>query len=147
MTRADKSARINATVAAIKREEFTDYSKAARVFECDRTSISKRIRLLTRSDQDASSLYRQCLTNEQERVLIDRINYLSEQQMPPTSRIVRNLAKEIKKEFVGKNWTGQFIHRHKDELKSMYLRNINNLRVVAKYAPSFELFFDTVSPF
>jgi len=147
MARADKSARINAAVAAIKRGEFTDYSKAARAFECDRTSISKRIRLLTRSDQDASSLYRQCLTNEQERVLIDRINYLSERQMPPTSRIVRNLAEEIKGEPVGKNWTGQFIHRHKDELKSMYLRNIDNLRVVAEYAPSFELFFDTVSPF
>jgi len=58
MARVDKSARINAAVAAIKRGEFTDYSKAARAFECDRTSISKRIRLLTRSDQNASSLYR-----------------------------------------------------------------------------------------
>jgi hypothetical protein len=145
MARADKSAKVTAAVAAIQRGEYTDYSKAARAFKCDRTSISKRIRLLTRSRKEADSFWRQCLTDTQERILIDRINYLSQRQMPPTSHIVRNLAEEIRGAPVGKNWTGQFIRRHKDELKSMYLRNIDNLRVTAEYRPMFELFFDTVS--
>ena len=34
-----------------------------------------------------------------------------------------------------------------DELKSMYLRNIDNLRVTAEYSPKFKLFFDTVCLF
>jgi hypothetical protein len=65
--------------------------------------------------------------------------------MPPTSHIVKNLAEEIRGRAVGKNWTGQFIQRHKDELKSMYLRNIDNLRVASEYAPMYLLFFNLVS--
>ena len=96
MARADKSTRVSAAVDAIKRGEYTSYSAAAKAFKCDRTAVSRRIRLLTHSHQDADSLFRQCLTNDQEQVLIDRINYLSHRQMPPTSRIVRNLAEEIR---------------------------------------------------
>jgi hypothetical protein len=147
MARSDKSDRINKAVAAIRSGEFTDYSKAAQHFNCDRTSISKRIRLLTHSRKDADSFWRQCLTDVQEQLLIDRINYLSERQMPPTSHIVKNLAEEICGRPVGKNWTGQFIRRHKGKLHSMYLRNIDNLRVAAEYKPMFELFFDIVCNF
>jgi hypothetical protein len=64
--------------------------------------------------------------------------------MPPTSSIVRNLAEEIRGAKVGKNWTRQFIQRHKNRLKSLYLRNIDNLRVTADYAPMFTLFFALV---
>jgi hypothetical protein len=63
-----------------------------------------------------------------EELLIDRINNLSMRQMPPTSHIVKNMAEEIYGRAVGKNWTGQFINRHKSRLHSMYLRNIDNLR-------------------
>ena len=121
MARADKSAAINKAVAVIRSGEFSDYSKAARHFKCDRTSISKRIRLLTRSRKEADSFWRQCLTDVQERQLIDRINYLSHRQMPPTSHIVKNLAEEISGQPVGKNWTARFIHRYKDKLYSGYL--------------------------
>jgi hypothetical protein len=67
--------------------------------------------------------------------------------MPPTSSIVQNLAEEIRGEQVGKNWTGQFIQRHKNRLKSLYLRNIDNLRVTADYTLMFTLFFALVSDF
>jgi hypothetical protein len=144
MSISTKSIAIDAAVAAIKRGEFPDYSSVARIFGCDCTSISKRIRLLTRIWKEADSFSRQCLTDTQEQVLIDRINYLSERQMPPTSYIVKNFAEEIRGESVGKNWTGQFIQRYRKVLKSMYLRNIDNLRVSAEYALVFELFYNTV---
>ena len=105
MARANKSVPITKVVDAIKRGEFKDYSKVAWYFKCDRTAVSGRIRLLTKTRRDADSLCRQCLTNDQESVLIDRINYLSERQMPPASYIVRNLAVEIRGYLVGKNWT------------------------------------------
>ena len=84
---------------------------------------------------------------EQEEVLIERINRLSDRAMPPTSHIVRNLAEEIRGGRVGKNWTGQFIKRHNIRLKSLYLRNIDSLRAGAEYAPMFQLFFSVVSDF
>jgi len=67
--------------------------------------------------------------------------------MPPTSHIVRNLAEEIRGERIGKNWVGQFVKRHDIRLKSLYLRNIDNLRAGAEYAPMFQLFFSVVSYF
>jgi hypothetical protein len=33
---------------------------------------------------------------------------------------------------IGKNWTGQFIQRHKDQLESVYLRNIDNMRTKSR---------------
>src|SRR5882757_6522163 len=95
MARGDKSKAINDAVAAIRSGQFTDYSKAARHFGCDRTSISKRIRLLTKSRQDRNGFWKQCLTDTQEEKLIERINNLSLRQMPPTSHIVKNMAEEL----------------------------------------------------
>ena len=67
--------------------------------------------------------------------------------MPPTSHIVRNLAEEIRGGPVRKNWVGQFVKRHGIRLKSLYLRNIDNLRASAEYALMFQLFFSVVSYF
>jgi hypothetical protein len=144
MARADKSALVEKAVSAIKRGEFTDYSKAAERYGCDRTSVSKRIRGLTKTRKETTSFFHKALTDTQEELLISRINYLTNRGMPPTSAIVKNLAKEIRGYDVGKNWVGQFIQRHKDKLTSLYLRNIDNLRVSSEYAPMFKLFFDLV---
>jgi hypothetical protein len=48
-------------------------------------------------------MYRQALTNAQEKALIRIINRLTERRMPSTSAIVTNLAEEIRKAFVRKN--------------------------------------------
>lgn len=145
MARIDKSANISKAVDAIKRGEFTDYAKAAKHFKCSRSAVSRRVRGLTKSRKEANSFWHQCLTIEQEEVLIHRINYLTDRAMPPTSHIVKNLAEEIRGAPVGKNWVGQFVKRHGIRLKSLYLRNIDNLRAGAEYAPMFQLFFSIVS--
>ena len=58
--------------------------------------------------------------------------------------MVKSLAEEIRGTSVGKNWTGQFVRRYKDLLKSGYLRNLDDLRVTAEYAPMFKHFFQLV---
>jgi hypothetical protein len=144
MARADKSAQVNKAVLAIRSGEFTDYSLVVIAHRYDHIAVSRRIRGLTKTRQEANSFYHQCLTNDEEEVLIARINTLTDRGMPPTSHIIRNLAEEIRGKWVGKNWTGQFVKRHKLRLKSAYLRNINNIRVSAEYAPVFILFFQLV---
>jgi hypothetical protein len=67
--------------------------------------------------------------------------------MPPTSHIVKNLVEEIRGGPVSKNWVGQFVKRRGLRLKSLYLRNIDNLRAGAEYALMFELFFSVISYF
>ena len=77
-------------------------------------------------------------------MLIDQINKLTQRSMPPTSRIVRNLAEEIIGGPVGKNWTALFVKRHKDRLKSRYLRNVDNPRVKADSVPNSAHFYSLV---
>jgi hypothetical protein len=89
-------------------------------------------------------MFQQNLTSNQEEELIKVINDLSFRGLPPTSSIVRNLAEEMVSRLVGKNWTGQFIKRHKARLKSIYLRNMDNMRVKAEYGPMIQLFFRMV---
>jgi hypothetical protein len=101
--RSTKSERIEAAIDAIRRGEFTDYANAAKKCGCDCSTLSKRIRGLTKSKKDTNSFFHQCLTIEQEEVLIARINPLTDRGMPPTSHIVKKLAEEIKGERVGKN--------------------------------------------
>jgi hypothetical protein len=137
MARIDKSARITKAIGAIQRGEFTDYSKAAKYYKCLRSAVSRRIRGLTKTRQQANSFWHQCLTIEQEEVLIHRINHLTDRGMPPTSYIIKNLAEEIRGAEVGKNWVGHFVKRHSIRLKSLYLCNIDNLRAGAEYALMF----------
>jgi hypothetical protein len=132
-----KTIAINKAVAAIQRGEFVHYANAAEHYECSSSAVSRRIRGLTKSKKDANSIWHQCLTIEQEELLIHRINVITDRSMPPTSHIVRNLVEEIRGKQVGKNWVGQFVKRHGIRLKSLYLRNIDNLRAGAEYAPMF----------
>ena len=98
----------------------------------------------TVSIQDANSQYCQALTNAQEKALISIINNLTNCNMPPTSAIVKNLAEEIRGGPVGKNWTSGFLKRHKDELRSQYLSNIDNKRVKGEFPLVYEEFFKLV---
>jgi len=141
MGRADKSAQVIKAVLAIRSGEFKDYSNTVKKFHCSHTAVMRRIKGLTKTRQEVNSFYHQCLTTDEEEILISRINKLTDRGLPPTSQIVRNLAEEIRREPVGKNWTGQFVKRHKLRLKSVYLRNIDNVRFSAEYAPMFILFF------
>ena len=141
MARTDKSALVDAAVTTFQRGESTDYSKAARHFKCDRMAVSRRIRGLTKTRKEATHFYHAVLTVEQGEVLIRHISHLTDQGMPPTSSIFKNLVEEIRGHKVGKNWVRQFVKCHKLRLKSQYLRNGNNIQVGTKYAPIFELFF------
>jgi hypothetical protein len=101
-----KSIRVDKAVAAIQRGEFIHFNNAADYYGCSRRAVSRRIRGLTKSKKQANSFWHQCLTIEQEEVLIHRINLLTNQGMPPTGHIVRNIAEEIRGKPVGKNWVG-----------------------------------------
>jgi hypothetical protein len=96
------------------------------------------------SQQAASSEYKQRLTNTQETVLIQQINRLTDRGLPPTSSIIRSLAEEMIQGPVSKNWTGDFVRRHKSKLTSLYLRNIDSQRTKAEYPPMFKYFYTLV---
>ena len=103
MGRADKSAQVTKAVLAIRSGEYMDYSNAANKFYCSRTAVIRRITGQTKTRQEAHSFWHQCLTNNEEEILISMINTLMDWGLPPTSQIIRNLAKEIYRQPIRKN--------------------------------------------
>ncbi len=136
--------RMREALAELESYSRPNYAAIAKKYELDRSTLSRRARGKTTSREEFQSERHQCLTNAQEHVLINQINRLTARRIPPTSQMVKNFAEEIIGREVGKNWVGQFCRRHQTELKSLYLRNIENLRVKSEYGPTYKLFFDLV---
>lgn len=122
-----------------------NYSAIARKFSLERTTLMRRHLGKTVSRREATYLYHALLSRPQEEALITQINKLSVRGLPPTTQIVKNLAEEIIGREVNKNRTARFVTRHKHRLKSLYLRNINNLRVKVEYGPMITGFYKLVS--
>jgi len=122
---------IDEALADLESQDVLNYSATARKYGVCRSTLTRRHKGQTVSKQEFLSEVQQCLNNTQEEVLIRHINLLTDRGMPPTSQIVKNLAEEIIKRPVGKNWVSSFVYRHKDELKSVYLRTMDNLRIKA----------------
>jgi ATP-dependent protease Clp ATPase subunit len=120
---------------ALNTQLVTNYSYIAKKFNVSRTQLMRRHKGICVSRSEATSIYHRLLTNTQEEALIEQINKLTARGLPPTSQIVKNLAEEIIGREVNKNWTAHFVQRHSSRLKSLYLRNIDNLRSKAKYGP------------
>ena len=136
---------MEAALAEMNAALVPNASAIAKKYGLERTTLKKRFLGQTTSRATYFSERRQCLTTVQECQLVDQINRLTDRGMPPTSQMVKNFAEEIIGRPVGKNWTSQFVRRHARELKSLYLRNIDNLRVKGEYPPTYKLFFELVS--
>ena len=134
-------------LAEIERSLKPNYAQIARDHGLVLSTLMRRVQGKTTSREEFQSQVHQCLTNAQERVLINQINRLTERGIPPTSQMVRNFVEEMIGRTIGKNWTGEFCRRHKSELKSLYLRNIENTRVKGEYGPIYKLFYDLVEYF
>jgi hypothetical protein len=57
MGRIDKLARVTQAVDIIRRREFTNYAKVAREYKYLYTAVSRRIRGLTKTRQEAYSFW------------------------------------------------------------------------------------------
>jgi hypothetical protein len=126
---------IEKAINALNAQLIPNYSQVARDFGIERTTLMRRYKGICTSRKEATSLYHKLLTDTQEEVLINQINKLTVRGLPPTSQIVKNLAEEIIGGDVNKNWTASFVQRHSTRLKSLYLRNIDNLRMKSEYGP------------
>lgn len=57
---------------------------------------------------------------------------------------MKNLIKEIKEYTIKKNQTVLFVNRYKYELKSLYLKNLNNKRIKGEYPTIYKYFYKLV---
>ena len=94
--------------------------------------------------KDTSSTHKQRLNNTQEKVLIKQINLLTDRGMPPTCQVVHNMAEEIIQDTLGKNWVEQFVKRYKEEITSVYLKNMDFYYIRSEYKLIFKHYYQIV---
>lgn len=147
MDNSTHDARIELAIAQLKQQDRPNVAATARAHVVAESTLRDRWRGKSMSKRAAASEYRQRLTFGQEEALIQQINQLTDRGIPPTPRIVRNMAEEMLEGPVGKNWTSDFVKRYEHRLTSVYLRNIDSRRTKSEYAPSYKQFYDLVTCF
>src|SRR5437763_13496913 len=95
MDNSTPNARMDAAIADLQSQDKPNYRGTATKFGLNHTTLRRRFLGEQGSRQAAMSEHHQCLTNDQEKVLIQHINKLTDRGLPPTTGIVRNLAEEI----------------------------------------------------
>ena len=128
----------------LRSQDIPNYRATALKYHVDRSTLRRRFSGLQTSAAVTSSMYLQRLSTSQEKTLIEQINRLTDRGIPPTSQMVKNMAEAMIGDSMGKNWTGEFVRRHKTEFKSTYLSNIDKQRTKAEYTPSFEYFYQLI---
>jgi Tc5 transposase DNA-binding domain len=80
----------------------------ANLYSLNRMTLSWRFYRKAQSMSESRLDNSKRLSNAQEAVLIDFINRLTWNSLPPTSQIIKNVAEELCNMTVGKNWVGDF---------------------------------------
>ena len=129
---------LSLAIADLKSQEHPNYSRTSKKYGIARTTLRDRFTGKSRSMAHAREESAQCLNRIQEETLISQINKLTVMKIPPTAQITQNLAEEIIGRLIKRNWYTRFIHRHRDRLDNLYIRNIDYLRQKVEYKPLFQ---------
>ena len=135
---------MQAALAHLKALEKPNYAATARQFKVDETTLRRRFLGLAASRADKASKLDKNLTSAQEEVLLGYIDKLTARHIPPTTQIIKNLAEELLRDSVGKNWTARFCKRYQDRICSHYLKPLNCMRVASERFIIYEHFYTLV---
>jgi hypothetical protein len=131
---------IDKAIAFLRSSESENISEAARKYNVNRSTLSKRFRGKTRFTAQGYQT-QQLLTHKQELMLVKQINRLSEWCLPPTPSMVRAWAAALCGTEPGKNWVAAFRVRQKDKLDCKYLSTIDLERHKADSEHSYRQYF------
>jgi AraC-like DNA-binding protein len=115
-------------------------SSVARKHGVSRSTLSRRFRSKTSSSARGVES-RRVLNNRQEDELINYIHHLCERCLPPTPKVVANIAQELCGRRLSKNWSSRFVARHKHRLDARYLNTIDLARHRADSRSNYEAYF------
>jgi hypothetical protein len=124
--------------------EKPNFFAVAKKYNVNRTTLTRRYKGQTVSNREATSVFKQLLTDAQEDVLLEHISKLTARGLPPTPQMLRNIVIKAVGHDIGECWVRRFCHRHEDRIKSLYLRGIDQTRKVADNSEHFEHFYHTV---
>ena len=138
------NARIELAIDDIKSQKKPNYKATAKKYNIGHLALSRRHQGKTTSYDDARSSGQRLLNNLQEALLIKHIEKLADRGILYSPQIIENLAVGIAKRPLRGRWVERFTERHANQLKSIYIRNIDHARKVADNSRHFEHYFNLV---
>jgi hypothetical protein len=117
------------------------YQKTADTHGVDRSTLSRRHRGVQGSMQQKVE-QQQNLTNHEELELVDYIDQLCREHLPPTRDMIQHFASVICGFDVGKMWVTRFVTKHHDALTPRWTSAMASERHAADSHSKYSLFFD-----
>ena len=140
-----RNALIEQAIDDLISQKKPNVAATAKKYNIVRTTLMRRYKGQTSSAEEARSRSTQLLTNTQEKVIVEYLNKLSDRGFHPSPQILENLVTEVVGHPIGGRWQERFCKRHKNVLKSIYLRGIDHVRVVADNSKYFQHYFASVN--
>jgi hypothetical protein len=132
-----------AALEDLRLQDVPNVSDTARRYGVCRKNLSKRWKGTAGSVAEKATSQR-LLSLQQERTLLDYINYLTSIGLPPTPAMLRNFATDILGQPPGHTWCSRFCKRWSSELLSRYLTPLDTSRKKADSIEEYRYWFDLV---
>ena len=139
------NAQIERALAHLNAQKKPNITEAARIFGVAKSTLGDRFRGKSTSRTEFTSNTKKKLSTIQETVLVGYINLLSDRELSPTSRMVKNLTKDLVNSPIGVHWISRFCKRYQKQLYSIYLCTIDHKRKITNNSLYFEHYFNTIS--
>jgi hypothetical protein len=137
------NADIEAAIAELRAARRPNVAEIARKYNIERTRLHRLFKG-TISTKQAYDERRGLLSLQQDRRLLDLVNRLTRDGLPPTPKTVRQLAKDLCGTWPSKNWPHRWFERHERELDSGHLRGFDLDRKKADSFYQYKAYFDLV---
>ena len=147
MSDALNAARMVLALDDLIKQKVPNLLATSKKYEVNRTTLTRQFNGTQMSRADFLSESIQCLSRDQEKVVLGFINKLTDRNCMPTSQIVKNVAEEVAGQPVGKNWVGRFVRRYQDQLHAGFLRTIDSARVKSDNIDLYKQFYEQVSQY
>ena len=131
---------MDAALSDLRSSDGLKISSIAEKHGVTRPALSKRVHAKTSSRARGYESQRM-LNDKQEEELINYIHHLCERCLPPTPKIVANIAQELCGRRLSKSWSSRFVARHKHRLDARYLNTIDVARHRADSRSNYEAYF------
>lgn len=131
---------MDAALSDLRSSDGLKISSIAEKHGVTRSALSKRVHAKTSSRARGYESQRM-LNDKQEEELINYIHHLCERCLPPTPKIVANIAQELCGRRLSKSWSSRFVARHKHRLDARYLNTIDLARHRADSRSNYEAYF------
>ncbi len=134
---------IDKAIEEIRASDAPNIAQIARKYDIQYTKLWRRYKGIIKS-MDAHVKSQRLLSPQQDQKLLDIVNRLTIDGLPPTAGTVRRLAKDLCGSLPGKNWPARWVQAHGDTLNSGYLKGFDLARKKADSFYQYRAYFELV---